>query len=87
MHKLFADNKIDVLITTSQAYAPAGLPAITVPSGYAADGEPTGLLMLADYLGEPKLIAAAHAYEQATHARVEPDLEKAIQQIEELGKH
>lgn len=86
LHKLFTDYKIDVLITNSQAYAPAGLPAITVPSGYAADGEPTGLLMLADYLGEPKLIAAAYAYEQATHARVEPDLSKALQQIEKLGK-
>jgi amidase len=86
LHKLFTDYNIDVLITNSQAYAPAGFPAITVPRGYASDGQPTGLLMLGDYLGDPKLIAAAYAYEQATHARVEPDLEQTLQQIAELGQ-
>ncbi len=82
----FADYDLDVLVTSSQAYAPAGFPAITVPNGYDGSGQPQGLVLVGDYLGEPKLIAAANAYEQATHARVAPDLQTTLQQIEHLGK-
>ncbi len=35
LHSVFAKYGIDVLVTNLQTYAPAGLPAITVPAGYA----------------------------------------------------
>ncbi|MCO5214009.1 MAG: amidase family protein [Caldilinea sp.] len=79
---LFADNDIDVLISDAgQAYAPAGFPAISVPLGYTAEGQPVGLTMIADYLGEPALIAVAHAFEQEAQARKAPDLEATVQQL------
>ena len=63
---LFADNDIDVLISdVGQAYAPAGFPAMTVPIGYAANGQPSGITLVADYLGEPSLIAVGYALEQS----------------------
>jgi amidase len=79
---LLADNAIDVLISdVGQAYAPAGFPAMTVPIGYGADGMPLGITMVADYLGEPNLIAVGYALEQASKARRAPDLEATIEQI------
>ena len=76
-------NSIDVLVTELQPYAPAGLPAITVPAGYDENGQPFAVTMIADFLGEPALISAAYAYEQQTKARVEPDLPRIIQEIEQ----
>lgn len=76
LSKLFADYDIDVLVSdVGQAYAPAGFPAMTVPTGYDDDGRPTGITLVADYLGEPKLIAVGYALEQAAQARKAPDLE------------
>ena len=87
---LFEKNDIDVLITiglhVTQAYAPAGFPAITIPAGYDEDGQPVGLILIGNYLGEPALITAAHAFEQATQARVEPDLEATMDSIEALSQ-
>ena len=87
LSSLFADYDIDVLLSDAgQAYAPAGFPAMTVPAGYDETGQPTGIRMIADYLGEPKLIAVGYAFEQATKARRAPDLEATMEQIEALGK-
>lgn len=38
-------------------------------------GQPTGIVMISDYLDEPELIAVGYALEQATQARHVPDLE------------
>ncbi|HRX05034.1 MAG TPA: hypothetical protein P5148_17930 [Anaerolineae bacterium] len=38
-------------------------------------GQPTGITMISDYLGEPDLIAVGYALEQATGARKSPELE------------
>jgi Asp-tRNA(Asn)/Glu-tRNA(Gln) amidotransferase A subunit family amidase len=35
---------------------------MTVPIGYDESGQPTGLTMIADYLGEPDLIAVGYAW-------------------------
>jgi len=79
---IFADDGLDVLISdVGQAYAPAGLPAMTVPLGYTENGMPVGLTMVADYLGEPALITVAYAFEQAMQARKAPDLEATVQQL------
>lgn len=84
--KLFADYGIDVLLSdVGQAYAPAGFPAITVPTGYNDDGQPTGIVMVADYLGEPALIAVGYTLEQSAQARQAPDLDATIEQIEAMG--
>ena len=52
----------------------AGLPEITVPAGYAADGAPIGISFLGRAFGEGTLIRLAYAYEQATRLRRAPEL-------------
>ena len=50
-----------------------GLPAITVPMGYARKGAtPAGLRLVGREWSEPTLIAIAYSYEQATHRRRPP---------------
>ncbi len=51
----------------------SGLPAITVPGGYAADGMPVGLEMIGREFTESDLIRLAYAFEQATGHRRPPD--------------
>ena len=53
--------------------ATSGLPAITVPAGYAADGMPVGLEMIGREFAEADLLRLAYAYEQATRHRLPPD--------------
>ena len=43
----------------------AGLPAISVPCGFDAQGLPIGLQLITGVLEEPKLLRVAHQYEQA----------------------
>jgi len=43
-----------------------GLPAISVPCGFARDGLPIGLQLIGPAWGEERLLKIAHAYEQAT---------------------
>jgi aspartyl-tRNA(Asn)/glutamyl-tRNA(Gln) amidotransferase subunit A len=42
-----------------------GLPAVSVPCGFNGAGLPIGLQLIGPALGEPTLLRAAHAYEQA----------------------
>lgn len=57
----------------NQVLAPrSGFPAITVPMGWVYDTLPVGLQFLGDAWTEPRLIALAYAYEQATHHRRPP---------------
>ncbi len=51
--------------------ARAGYPHITVPAGRIG-GLPVGLSLFGPAMSEPKLIALAYAYEQATHHRKPP---------------
>ncbi len=44
----------------------AGIPAVSIPCGFSADGLPIGLQLLAGPFKEDVLLRAAHAYEQAT---------------------
>jgi aspartyl-tRNA(Asn)/glutamyl-tRNA(Gln) amidotransferase subunit A len=52
----------------------AGVPAISVPCGLV-DGLPVGLQLIAPHFEEGRLLAAAHAYQQATdwHLRAPPE--------------
>ncbi|MGQ9688984.1 MAG: Asp-tRNA(Asn)/Glu-tRNA(Gln) amidotransferase subunit GatA [Desulfobaccales bacterium] len=44
----------------------AGIPGISVPAGFSADGLPIGLQLLGPPFGEPVVLQVAHAFEQAT---------------------
>ncbi len=50
----------------------SGLPAITVPAGYAADGMPVGLEMIGREFAELELLRVAYAFEQETAHRRPP---------------
>ena len=57
----------------NQVLAPrSGFPAITVPMGFTYGSLPAGLQFLGDAWSEPRLIALAYAYEQATRHRRPP---------------
>jgi len=43
-----------------------GGPAMSIPCGFTAGGLPVGLQLQGDYFSEARLVAVAHAYQQAT---------------------
>jgi len=55
----------------------AGLPGVTVPAGRYASGAPFSLILVGSMWREGRLLALAHAYEQATHHRIVPALRAA----------
>ncbi|MFC1997804.1 amidase family protein [Chloroflexota bacterium] len=82
---LFAQYEIDLVVSKlEQLYAPAGYPALSVPAGYAEDGTPQDVIFVGGFLSEPQLLAVGYAYEQATQARVAPDVEAAKDLISSL---
>ena len=56
----------------------SGLPAITVPAGFAEDDMPVGVELLGRAWAEPRLIEIAYAYEQATGHRRPPDFTPSV---------
>ena len=85
LDELFEQHAIDVIASeVAQLYAPAGYPALTVPSGYDEDGTPQGTVFVGRYLSEPQLLAVGFAFEQAIQARVAPDVEETLKLIESL---
>lgn len=79
LDQLFEQYGVDVMVSdVAQLYAPAGYPALTVPSGYAEDGTPQGTVFVGRFLSEPQLLAVGYAFEQATRAHVAPDLEATL---------
>ena len=58
----------------------AGLPAISVPSGFSEDGLPTGIQFMGRAYDETIVLAVARAYQSLTdwHRRHPPDLEERI---------
>ena len=82
----FENYDIDVVVSKlGQAYATAGYPALTVPAGYAEDGTPTGVVFTGLRLSEPQLLAVGYAYEQASQARVAPDLEATMALLADIS--
>jgi amidase len=59
-----------------QLSANSGLPAISVPAGFTADGLPVGLELLARPWQEGLLLAMAYAYEQGVPHRRPPQLQR-----------
>jgi len=73
---LLKKNEVEAIISMSNElsgiYAPAMYPAITVPSGYRADGEPYGVTIVGSGNSDNMLINIAYAYEQGTLHRKDP---------------
>ncbi len=71
----------NVLIRNTATHNLSGLPSISVPAGFTARGLPFGLMLTGRPFDEALVLAAAHAYEQATpwHKRrpAEPSLRLA----------
>lgn len=77
LNALSADNLdfiADLSNYSTPLYAVSGLPAIHVPAGYRATGEPLGLTLMGPYLSDADLVAAAYALEQAGNVRQPPSL-------------
>ncbi len=62
------------LIRNTLPFNVFGIPAISVPCGFARAGLPIGMQIIGPRLGETPVLALAHAYEQATdwHRREPP---------------
>ena len=76
---------VDAIASTmSQVYAPAGYPALAVPSGYAVNGQPNWIVLVGGMFREYELLAVGHRYEQATKARKDPDLEKTLETLRKM---
>jgi len=54
------------LIRNTLPFNVFGIPAISVPCGFTRAGLPIGLQVIGPRLGEARVLALAHAYEQAT---------------------
>ena len=63
-----------LLVTLTRPHNMAGLPAVSIPCGFTADGLPVGMQLGGRALDEATVLRAAHAYQQATdwHARRPP---------------
>jgi aspartyl-tRNA(Asn)/glutamyl-tRNA(Gln) amidotransferase subunit A len=48
----------------------AGLPGMSVPAGFGADGMPVGLQLVGNYFAEGTLLHAAHAFQRATDSHL-----------------
>ncbi len=66
---VFAEYRLDALLSKSQVYAAAGFPALSVPAGCDEQGQPYDVTLLGDFLGEERLITLGYAFEQATERR------------------
>jgi amidase len=88
---LFDKYIVDVIVVNNnpaavplgQTYAPAGWPAMTIPAGYAENGEPVSYSFVARPYEEGKMLATAFAIEQSIKAFRPPNLEATIQMLDE----
>jgi amidase len=73
-----ADHGLDMLVAIGMPfyvnYPAAGYPAVSVPAGYRASGEPVGLAFIGGFREDRALIRAAFAFEQRVRARRAPEL-------------
>ena len=74
LDRIFSEYELDLLVTPMfSGLAPvSGYPSICVPAGYCSDGTPYGITFIGRAYDEPRLIAAAYAYEQISRRRKQP---------------
>jgi aspartyl-tRNA(Asn)/glutamyl-tRNA(Gln) amidotransferase subunit A len=62
---------VSPLLRNTQPFDIFGIPAISIPCGFTREGLPIGLQIAGPRFGESRVLALAHAYQQATdwHAR------------------
>ncbi len=65
---------VSPLLRNTQPFDIFGLPAISIPCGFTREGLPIGLQISGPRFGESRVLALAHAYQQATswHTRRPP---------------
>jgi len=61
-----APGGVPLSLRNTQRFDVYGLPSISIPCGFSRSGLPIGLEITGPRLGEPLVLALAHAYEQAT---------------------
>ncbi|CAM4481920.1 amidase family protein [Paenibacillus tarimensis] len=75
---ILSNHKLDALLSPGHdgvaAPAKAGYPSITIPAGFTASGEPSGITFIGGQFSESLLIRLAYSYEQATRHRKAPAL-------------
>lgn len=59
--------------------ANSGLPALSMPSGFTANGLPVGLELLGGFLQDAELLAIAQAHEEEASARIAPSTTPQLQ--------
>lgn len=76
LDRAFRQDRLEVLVShtnlTSEYYATAGFPAITIPLGTNLKGAPIGVTFIAKPGQDSRLLDYAFAMEQSTQLRVEP---------------
>lgn len=74
--RVLAQHALDAIVVpmdhASKFTGKSGYPAVSVPCGYTEDGAPVGITFIGTAWSELRLIAIAHAFEQATRARRAP---------------
>ncbi|EZH65115.1 hypothetical protein DH09_15825 [Bacillaceae bacterium JMAK1] len=79
IENVMKNHALDAIVFPSAAgfaaAARAGLPSISVPAGYKANGQPFGITFTGPMFQERALIELAFGYEQATQHRKKPYLE------------
>ena len=65
--------------TTCNLSAVTGLPALSIPAGFTADGLPMGVELLGRSLSDARLLAMAYDYEQSSHPRRAPSTTPALE--------
>lgn len=76
--RILKEKEIDVLVCPGYSDLPpiAGYPVINVPAGFDSENMPYGISFVAGAFEEGKILRAAYGYEQATHRRKAPDLDR-----------
>ena len=74
VENVLAENKVDVILVESQAYAQASTPAVAIQTGYNDDGVPQGATLIGRYLEDAKVLSAAFAIEKVSNVWKPPTL-------------